>query len=246
MSAQSSVPLSTKSDWALPRTVLLVRPVLIFVFLVIAAGAAVLTTAALQWDGDDLALLGTLAGFAILAERFDIRLFSYSRVSVSTVPVLAAGTVAGLPGIAVVATAAVLADYVGRDKPLYKALFNGGAFLVPGAAYVGVFQSFPIGNHSADWPTLILPVLVGTMVNFVLNSALVALVIALDTARRITTVWYENFRVLPAHYLIFGVLVAALASAYSLDGLATMAILFIPVAAMRYIVDLSMANLSKR
>ena len=40
-----------------------------------AAGIAILTTAALQWQNEDLALLGTLAALAFVAERFDISLF---------------------------------------------------------------------------------------------------------------------------------------------------------------------------
>lgn len=202
---------------------------------VAAAGAAIIAAATLQWNDENLGLLATLAAFAVIAERFDIRLVRSSRLSVSTVPILAAGTLAGLPGVMVVALAAALADHLGRNKPYYKGVFNAGVLLVAGAAYVAVFETFPVGGDSREWPALLFPCLLGVMVNFAINSTLVALVIAAESRLRPVAVWNENFRSLPPHYVVMGVLAAIMASAYELDGLSTLAVLFVPLAMARFV-----------
>ncbi len=202
---------------------------------VAVAGAVIMAMAVFQWDHENLGLLATLAAFAVIAERFDIRLVRSSRLSVSTAPILAAGTLAGLPGIMVVALAAALADHAGRNKPHYKGVFNAGVLLVAGAAYVAVFETFPVGGDSREWPALLFPSLVGVTVNFAINSALVALVIALSSGERLVAVWNENFRSLPPHYVVMGVLAAIMASAYEMEGLTTLAVAFVPLAMARFL-----------
>ncbi len=217
-------------------------PVVFLIAAVAAAGAAIVAAAIVQWDDENLALLATLATFAVAAERFDIRLLRNSRLSVSTAPILAAGAISGLPGVMIVALVAALADYLGRNKPYYKAVFNAGALLLSGAAYVAVFEAFPVGNDSREWPALLFPVLLGVMVNFIVNSALVALVIALNSGDRLVTVWNQNFRALPPHYILLGALAAVMASAYRLDGLPTLAVAFVPLAMMRYVIKQALAH----
>ena len=207
-----------------------------------AAGAAIAAVAALQWGNENLLLLAVLAGFAVFSVRFDISLFYQSRVSVTVVPILVAATIAGLPGVLVVALAAELAAYLGRGKPYYKSVFNAGALLMSGAAYVWVLHSFPIGNDGGGWPGLIYPAVAGTLVNFLVNSVLVGLVIALASERSIFTVWKENYSSLPLHYVMLGVLVAGMASAYRMDGIATMALVFVPVVIMRFAIKLQQVH----
>jgi len=200
------------------------------------AGAAVLAAGAIEWQNQDLGLLVALAVLAIVAERADVSVFGNARVSVSVVAILAAGTIAGLPGIVAVVPVVALADYVGRHKPLYKGIYNAGVLLLAGAAYVGVFQAFPTGTDAEDWPSLLIPGLAGTFANFAINSALVTIVIALDTKDEVSAVWNEKFRWLLPHYLVLGLLALALASAYRLVGLSGLAIVAPPLAMMWYVV----------
>lgn len=226
---------SRRADSGSSRTLLLPKgSVLSLIAVAGAGGIAVLAAAAFQWQGEDLALLGALAALALAAERFDIGLFGDGRVSVSVVGVLAAGTLAGLPGIAVVASAVALATYIGRNRPLYKAIYNQGVLLLAGAAYVGVFEGIGSAAEITEWPALLLPALAGTIVNFAVNSGLVAEIIALDTKRGPLSVWNEKFRWLLPHYLVLGAAAVALATAHDELGLWGIAVFAIPVLTVRY------------
>lgn len=218
------------------------RSTVILIAAVAAAGAGVIATAIAQWRGEHLTAVIALAAFAAVAERFDIRLPRSSSLSVSAAAILAAGGIAGLQGVMVVALTVALADHPGRNKPYYKAVFNAGALLVSGAAYVGVLEAVPVGNHGQEWPGLLVPVLLGVMVNFVVNSTLVALAIAASSGRRLLDVWQENFASLPPHYLMLGVLAAVIVSAYDLEGLLALVAALLPLAGMRFVMQQALAR----
>ena len=200
-----------------------------FIGLVIAAGAAVVATAALQWHGEDLALLAALVGLAILSEVLDFAPFPKSRVSLSVALILVAATVSGLPGVVIVVSAAAATDFIVHPKPWYKAAFNEGALLLAGAAYVGVFEAFATGYSNEDWPVVLAPAMIGAGLNFAVNSSLVALAIALETRSQPILVWNERFRWLLPHYVIVGVLAAAMAVAYDDWALAGIGLVLVPL-----------------
>lgn len=199
------------------------------------AGAAVLAAAAVFWSGVDLLALAALSALVFVGERWDVRLRRQSRVSISVAAIIAAAWVAELPGIAVVGLATVAADYASHNNSFYRVLFNAGTLLVSGAAAVAVIEFFPLGE-SYRWPNLLGPTLAATTVTFLINTCLVALVVALSTGDRFTSVWNDNFRALPAHYLVLGTLGAVMASAYWLDGLLTLAVSLVPVLMMQQII----------
>lgn len=206
------------------------RPLALFVALVVAGGAGVLVAAGLQWDSEDALLLGALAGLTVISEALDFAPFANSRISLSAALVMVAGTVSGLPGVAVIATVAVVADLVVHPKPLFKAVFNEGALLLAGAAYVGVFQAFAVGYGSGDWPDVLGPALLGGGFYFAVNSGLVALAIGLDTRTSPFSVWNDNFRWLFPHYVVVGILAVMMATAYEAWELAGVALLLVPLA----------------
>lgn len=205
-------------------------PVAALVAVVCAAGLAVLAGAGFSWDHEDGVLLLALAVLAVFSELLDFAPFANARVSLSVALVLAAGTVSGLPGVAVVASTAVAADFLAHRKPFHKVAFNEGALLLSGAAYVGVFEAFSTGYRPGDWPGILGPALVGSALNFAVNSGLVALAIGLDTGRPPFTVWSDRFRWLLPHYVLLGVLAVIMASAYERWDLAGVAILLVPLA----------------
>ncbi len=217
------------------------RPVVALIAATGVAGVAIAAAAAIAWQGEDLILLAVLAGFAVITVRFDVSLFYQSRVSVTVVPILVAATIAGLPGVLVVALTAELAVYIGRGKPLYKSVFNVGALLVSGAAYILVLRAFPIGNSVGEWPGILYPVVAGTLVNFLVNSALVACAISLASEKPTVAVWRENFSSLPPHYFLLGILVAGMVTTYVAAGVATMALIFVPVIIVRFVIQVQQA-----
>jgi hypothetical protein len=209
------------------------------------AGLGVLAGAALSAKDEDIVLLSALAALAVLSELLDFAPFPHSRVSLSAALIFAAGTVGALPGVAVVASAAVVADYLAHRKPLFKVAFNAGVLLLMGAAYVGVFQAFATGYRPDDWPAILGPAILGSALGFAVNSALVALAIALHNGRHPFPVWSESFRWLLPHYILLGVLAAMMASAYDSWELAGLAILLVPMG-MAWLVLKQQADLASQ
>ena len=197
---------------------------------VMAASVALLVVAALEWRHEDLVLLAALAGLALVSEALDFAPFANSRVSLSVALILVAGTLSGLPGVAVVASVVAVADLALHPKPLFKAAFNEGALLLAGAAYVVVLELFSTGYGAEAWPDILAPVLLGVSLNFAVNSGLVALAISLETQRHPFAVWSQQFRWLFPHDVIVGVLAAAAATAYDRWELSGLALLLVPLA----------------
>jgi hypothetical protein len=201
----------------------------------VAAGLAVLAAAAAGFSDGRLGPLAVLAAFAAASELFDIKLFSQSRVSVSVAAILAAGLIAGLEGSSIVALAAVAGDFAGHRKPFYKVAFNAAALVLSGAVFVGIFEHFPVGNDSTDWPRLLFPAVAGVITNFIVNSALVGCVISLSSGLSFRKIFAENYIGLLPFYTVLGVLAAIVASAYESDGVSAMLIALAPVVMMRFI-----------
>lgn len=202
----------------------------LFVAAVTLAGVALLSVVPFQWRDEDLVLLGALAGLTVISEALDFAPFGNSRISLSVALIMVAGTVSGLPGVAVVVSAAVITDSVAHPKSPFKALFNEGALLLAGAAYVAVFEAFSTGYSSEDWPDALTPALVGSALNFVVNSGLVACAIGIETKTNPLGVWNDRFRWLFPHYVIVGVLAVTMAAAYDRWELGGVALLVVPLA----------------
>lgn len=223
----------------------LASPLAWLVAIVTAAAVALLAVAALQWNDEELVLLGALAGLAIVSEVLDFAPFGKSRVSLSVALILVAGTVSGLPGVAVVVSVAVVTDLVLHPKPVYKAAFNEGALLLAGAAYVGVFEAFSTGYGGEDWPDILVPALLGAGLNFAVNSALVAFAIAVETRSHPLSVWNEKFRWLFPHYVIVGIMAVLTATAYDRWELAGVALLVVPLAMVWLVLKQAIGRVSK-
>ena len=220
-------------------------PLTALVAVVVAASAVLLAAAALQWHDEDLVLLGALAALVVVSELLDFAPFGNSRISLSVALILVAGTVSGLPGVALVVSVAVVVDFVVHPKPLYKAAFNEGTLLLAGAAYVAVFEAFSIGYRGENWPDVLGPAILGAGLNFAVNSALITSAIAIETRRNPFAIWNEKFRWLFPHYVIVGILAVMTATAYERWELAGVALLLVPLAmvwlALRQYADMASA-----
>lgn len=190
------------------------RLLLLFVAMVVGGGGAVLAAALASWDGNDLPLISVLAVMAIIFEYFDFGLYPNSRVSLSIGAITTAAVVAGFPGVAVVCSAAVAAQYAAHPKPLFKVAFNEGSQLLSGAATVATFEVFGREYGADQWPSLLAPALIGATAFFIVNSGLVALAIAIDKGMNPLEVWTSSFSWIAPHYVLVGMIAAAMATAY--------------------------------
>ena len=196
---------------------------------VVFAGLGVFIAGAASWDHEDLLLLGSLVALTVCSESADFA-FPNSRISVTMALILAAGIFSGLPGVAVVAPVAAIADFCFHPKALYKSAFNAGCLVLAGASLVGVLEVFSSTYSSGDWTAQIGPVVVGSVIAFAVNSGLVSLVISLDRGLKPFEVWSDCFRWMLPHYVLLGLLGLFLAAAYDGWDMGGLVLLLAPLA----------------
>ena len=205
----------------------------VLIALVACAGAALLALGASRATGEDLKALIVLAVLGVLAERYSVGLFK-SYVSVGAVAVLIAAVVSGVWGVALVAPCAVLGGGLRTQLAWYKRVFNLGTYLVSGAAFVGIFRAFGYNALPGEWPQVLAPALIGALVNFAINSALVATAVGLSERRSVAGVWKENYLWLLPQYLVVGLAAMSAATAYEMIGLWGFAVFAAPVLGIRH------------
>lgn len=206
-------------------------PLALLVGVTLAAGLALAALGALRADVEAWQAVAVFALLAVLAEKSDLSVYGDSRVSLAFVPIFASLILAGMTGLAIVVSLAMLASAAGR--PHYKTAFNFGALMVAGGASAAIFAAFSTGVHTRDWPALMGLSLFAGGVNFAVNSLLVALAIALSSRMTFVNVWKENFLWLWPHYLVLALLALAIVAAYELMGLWGIAVFLAPPLMMR-------------
>lgn len=204
--------------------------------LVVAAfigGAAIIVDGLLKSGEVYWPAVVILAVLTALSERFDWSLYGTSRVSVAFAPILAAVVLFGVSGLAVVVPIAIAASYFGSGRPRRRAAFNCGVLTMAGAGAALVFEAFGSAGEAGAWPRVIAVALVASLVYYGINTALVALAIALDSRASVRATWPEHFAWLWPHYLILGLLGVSIAGAYEALGVAGLGVFLLPPLAMR-------------
>ncbi len=205
----------------------------VLIWMVSITGAALVLYGGVSAGSIDWQALLLLAGLAVLAERLDLSLYGDSRVSLAFVPIFASAILSGMAGLAIVVPLAMIGSSVGSDRPLYKTAFNFGALMIAGGASVLVLHAFGAAAQPDRWPLVLAPALLAGSVNFIVNSVLVALAIAISGRSSIRRVWNEHFLWLSPHYLMLSVLALAIASAYVAMGFWGIAVFLAPATMMR-------------
>ncbi len=202
--------------------------VLRLVSAVCTAAATVIVGAVVTGNHDHLAFVAALAALAVVTEVFDFEPLPNTRVSMTIALIVAAATLSDLTGVAILATAAAIADFAAHPKAAEKALFNFSALTLSGAAYVGVMQAF--SPDATVWTATIWPALVGTLAAYAVNSGLVALAVSLDGGNHAVGVWQECFTWVLPYYLAMGAIGVSAAVAYERWGFQAVFLAIIPFA----------------
>ena len=174
------------------------------------------------WNWPLLAAL--LIGIAVL-ERQRTDLFGPNQLSLSSVGIFVSAILVGPGPTGVVAFAGVLLG----PSPWYKRLFNAAVYAFVGVCASAVFHTLA-GDASASRVVEQLPAAIAaTIADFVLNTVLVVVVIAIDSRRSLRAVWNEKFSWWFPHHLAQGVSAYATAMGYLALGPAGAAVFFLPV-----------------
>jgi diguanylate cyclase (GGDEF)-like protein/putative nucleotidyltransferase with HDIG domain len=156
-------------------------------------------------------------------------------ISVSAVGALAGAAMFG-PRVALpLALTIVAVEWSSRRDDWYYVLFNIGALSLASLAAAGVFSIGLIPDEGSPWraPVVAAAGLVAGGLYFVVNTALIALAMALEGHDSWSGVWKERFSWLLPHYVVFGLVGGAIALAYDAIGLYGLAVFILPLLLMR-------------
>ncbi len=164
---------------------------------VTAAGIAVIVGqvgAAIRWSGTELLAAGALAAATLVTELFPLHLRHTTETATYSVTdvVWTAALVLAPPSVLLIAVAAgVLAAQAIRGMTLRKVAFNGGQFVCAMWIAELIFSAIPHGGplDAATWAAAI----VAMAANFVVNEALVGLVISLMEDEPLRSVVLSSF-----------------------------------------------------
>lgn len=209
----------------------------IYIFAVVAVGAACLVAASLgvKVASVDPLMFVLLLGLAAAAQRNPVMLFRSSAISMSFAIKVAAYVLFGV-GVALwvnVVVAAVNA-FTPKPKPARKAAFNFGQLSISTTLAATTYGLLGGQTPPASLATTVIAVAVSAAVYFLVNSTLTAGVIALTSDAKFVAVWRQNFSWMPVNYLATAVNGAALALAYQALGVFGAAVFVLPLGVAWY------------
>jgi putative nucleotidyltransferase with HDIG domain len=177
-------------------------------------------------------------GFLImLAEQFPVKLpLGEGSISVSFV-LMSALVIIGGPAEVGIASAFGFTTLKGmRRVPLVRHLFNAAELSLSSTLAGLTFQAIvqgPVTDASQIVPGALLPILGATAVQFLVNTGLVAMVVAILRGGKLKNVWRAQFTNLLRGYIAFAVLGMILAALYLEMGAASVIFLLVPLLVAR-------------
>lgn len=180
--------------------------------------------------------------FILLAEQFPVTMpLGIGSYSVSFVLMIAA-IILGGPAEAGIASGIGFLTIKGARK-IHPArhVFNASdyalASTLAGLAYTSVFDALigePLTRTSGmPFPEIFIPVIAATAVQFLVNTGLVALVVAFVRGGKLSSVWRDQYRSILAGYVAFAALGVVLAALHLEMGSASVVFLLVPLLVAR-------------
>ena len=189
-------------------------------------------------------LFGSLIAAVVLLDAVRIDVFERANLSPAAVPTLALAFLYGPVG-PIAAEAVIALGRISRRDPVLKWGFDLGALSLAGAAAAFTFDAFP---GVGEAPLIAVAVLAGA-VYYVVNSSLLAVVMAIAEDRGPISVWRERLAWMAPHYLAFGLISGTFVIAEAHLGAYTFAIFGLPVVTLwiaeKQYLDRSRANVTE-
>jgi diguanylate cyclase (GGDEF)-like protein len=169
-----------------------------------------------------------LVGLVAIGQAVAVEALDQSTISLSAVGSLAGAALFG-PEVALpIALAVCAVEWSAKRTQLHQTLFNVGALTLSGLASAGVFALLP-DNH---WAYAAGGALAGAAY-YAVNIGLLTTVISLETGERWLSALRERFAWLFVHYLVYGVIGAAIALAYDVAGVLALVVFAVPLILVR-------------
>ena len=203
----------------------------------VAVAAAGLLTFVTRTQGDvDFKLALAFGFFYLIAEQFPVRLpLGEGSVSVGFVLMIACVIVGGPAEAGIAAAFGFLTIKGARKVALPRHIFNAAelslATTVAALVYSGLVSE-PFQTAS-DTARVIGPILVASLVQFLVNAGLVALVVTFARGGRFTDIWRRQFFYLLRGYIAFAALGVVLAALYVEMGTGSVIFLLVPLLVAR-------------
>ena len=205
-----------------------------FVMMIAAAGAALLACS-LPFISPERALqVIPFLILAVVAERLTYLDYGKVSVSLATIITMAAAAMGGPAVGALVGFVSALTAWHLSRLPLVKGAFNAGNLTLSGAAAglpYWLLGGLPALSPS---PAMLLPGVAAGLVYIVVNSVLLAMVIARATGSTGLAEWRLRFNWQVVHYGVFGMISLGLAALYGSYGLTGLLLLLGPAGMLFY------------
>jgi diguanylate cyclase (GGDEF)-like protein/putative nucleotidyltransferase with HDIG domain len=217
----------------------------VYIGLLCAAAALIAGLSSYAAIPDSPWLFGALIVSVVLLDAVRIDVFDRANLSPAAVPTLALACLYGPIG-PIAAEAMIALGRIIRRDPVLKWAFDFGALSLAGAAAAATFDAFPGVGVTA--PLLAVAVLAGA-VYYIVNSALLAVVMGLAEGRGPLSVWRERLAWMVPHYLVFGLVAGTFVITEDYLGLYSLAIFGLPVVTLwiaeKQYLDRSRANVTE-
>ncbi|HEX2085803.1 MAG TPA: diguanylate cyclase [Solirubrobacteraceae bacterium] len=198
-----------------------------FVSLLLVAVIGVLVVSGPIDSMDSPALLLMLVAAVVLLDVVRIDLFEGLNLSAASVPTLTLACVFGPVG-PIAGEVAIAMVRLARGEPRLKWSFDLGALGLAGSVAAVVFTAMPTETPLQQ----IFAGIPAALAYYVVNTTLMSIVIAMAEGRRPFAVWREGMAWLWAHFVVYGVIGAALAVSYEQLGPVTVLLFALPVATL--------------
>ena len=184
----------------------------------------------------DLTAMGLFSVLAVITQLLQTgNLYGKSSVSVSMAVNFAAALFTGIPGVACVSAAIVLAHYFQRRPAPYKTAFNWATHVLAGSAPVLAIALLGIPVQLSSLPLLAMPIAVASLAFYVIETGLIAIAISLSEGMSLIRTWNERYKWLASHYFVLCVMGLFVAVAYGALGVLGIIVFTLPVVMMAYV-----------
>jgi putative nucleotidyltransferase with HDIG domain len=195
-------------------------------YIALLCAATALIAIVSDWTpiGDEPSLFVLLVASVVILDAVRIDVFERANLSPASVPEIALAFFFGPLGPIAAEAGIALVRAVRRDPPM-KWSFDFGALSLAGTAAALTFDAF----GTTDGGGLLLVGAVAGAAYYVVNSALLAIVMSLAEGRGPVGVWRERLAWMTPHYVAFGLLAGTFAVTELDLGLYALAVFALPV-----------------